>query len=164
MSSHNDAINIRASSADGTLLRFSTDLLNFLAKRGRGRAFHLSDWLQSLDEERLAHLRQLADTALHDAKSIGIAVEDLLSVVIHALAAERRVETVSFSEAQIGEYVSLLGLLATLERLRRKGLLTYESFMSIELDAANAVVLDKNAMGQAGDIETQIAQIKRNWH
>ncbi len=33
----------------------------------------------------------------------------------------------------------MLHLLATLERLRRRGLLSYESFMSIEPDAANAV-------------------------
>jgi hypothetical protein len=162
MFSHRDAFKLRVTTADGTPLRFSSNLLNFLARQARDRAFHLSDWLQSLDEDMLAHLRQLAEQALHDSKALGAAaVEDLLSLVLHALAAERRTDTLEFKEAQMGEYVALLGLLATLESLRRKGLLSYESVMSIELDAANTVVMDKEMMARSEAVE---AQIRRSWH
>ena len=44
-----------------------------------GFAFIKSDWLQSLDEDRLGHLQQLAETALHDPQAIGTALEDLVS-------------------------------------------------------------------------------------
>jgi len=50
----------------------------------------------------------------------------------------------------------MLHLLATLERLRRQGLLAYESVMSIELDAANAVILSQEAFAQADEIQRQM--------
>ena len=153
---HTDATEISVTRADGTPMRFSASLLSFLANRKKTRPFHLGDWLQSLDSEMLAHLRQLAKNALHDPPSVGAALEDLLSVIIHVLAAERQAETVSFSEEQIGEYIGMLHLLATLERLRRQGLLAYESVMSIEPDAANAVVLSQEAFAQADDIRRQM--------
>jgi len=56
---------------DGLLLRFSSNLLSFLASREDRRRFRLSDWLQSLDEDRLGHLQQLAETALHDPQANG---------------------------------------------------------------------------------------------
>lgn len=153
---HTDSTEISVTRADRTLMRFSSNLLSFLANRKKTRPFHLGDWLQSLDSETLGHLRQLAKNAFHDPPSVGTALEDLLSVVIHVLAAERQTETVSFSEEQIGEYLGMLHLLATLERLRRQGLLAYESFMSIEPDAANAVVLSQEAFAQADDIRWQM--------
>ncbi|MDD2766028.1 MAG: hypothetical protein PHE83_18855 [Opitutaceae bacterium] len=153
---HTDATEISVTRADGTPMRFSSSLLSFLANRKKTRPFHLGDWLQSLDSETLGYLRQLAKNALHDPPSVGTVLEDLLSVIIHVLAAERQTETVSFSEAQIGEYLGMLHLLATLERLRRQGLLSYESFMSIEPDAANAVILSQEAFALADEIKGQM--------
>jgi hypothetical protein len=151
-----DTTEVHVTRADGTPLRFSSNLLSFLANRKSPRHFHFGDWLQSLDGEMLGHLQQLAERALHDPKSAGTALEDLLSVIIHVLAAERQVETVSFSEDKIGEYMGMLHLVATLERLRRQGLLAYESVMSIEPDAANAVILSKEAFSLADEIEGQM--------
>jgi hypothetical protein len=128
-----------------------------LANRKSPRPFHFGDWLQSLDGEMLKSLRQLADQSLNDPPAVGAALEDLLAVIVHVLAAERQAEAVSFSEAQIGEYIGMLHLLATLERLRRRrGLLAYESVMSIELDAANAVILSQEAFAQADEIRRQM--------
>lgn len=156
MPPHTDATEVRLTRADGTPMRFSTNLLNFLANPKSPRPFHLGDWLQSLDGETLGHLRQLAKTALHDSPSVGSALEDLLSVVLLVLAAERQTEAVSFSEAQIGEYLGMLHLAATLERLRRQGLVAYESPISIEPDAANVVVLSREALAQEDDIRRQM--------
>ena len=114
MTAHSESIELRA---DGLLLRFSSNLLSFLASREDRRRFHLSDWLQSLDEDRLAHLQQLAETALHDPQAIGTALEDLVSVVLHALAAERQAVEVTFAQDELGRHVELLCMLATLERL-----------------------------------------------
>ena len=150
-----EATEVHVTRADGTPLRFSSSLLSFLANRKSPRPFHFGDWLQSLDGEMLKSLRQLADQSLNDPPSAGAALEDLLAVIVHVLAAERQAEAVSFSEAQIGEYIGMLHLLATLERLRRRGLLTYESVMSIELDAANAVILSQEAFAQADEIRRQ---------
>ena len=47
-------------------------------------------------------------------------------------------------------------MLATLERLRRKGLLSYESFMSIELGAPNTIVLSPEAFAHGEDIRRQM--------
>ena len=47
-----DALEIRAS-LDGVELRFSSNLMGFLANRKRGGRFHLGDWLQSLDGDML---------------------------------------------------------------------------------------------------------------
>ena len=151
-----DPIEINLNRADGTLQRFSSNLLSFLANRKSPRPFHFGDWLQSLDGEMLGHLQQLANQSLNDPQSVGTALEDLLSVIIHVLAAERQAEEVSFSEEQIGEYIGMLHLLATLERLRRQGLLAYENVMSIEPDAANTVILSKEAFSLADEIQGQI--------
>ena len=153
MTPHTESIELRA---DGLLLRFSSNLLSFLADREDWRRFHLSDWLQSLDEDRLGHLQQLAETALHDPQAIGTALEDLVSVVLHALAAERQALEVTFAEDELGKHVEMLCMLATLERLRRQGLLSYESFMSIELGAPNTIVLSPEAFAHGEDIRRQM--------
>ena len=148
-----ESIEIRA---DGLLLRFSSDLLSFLASRRGRQGFHLGDWLQSLDDDRLGHLQQLAEAALHNPQSIGIAVEDLVSVVLHALAAERQTLEISFKQDDLGRHVELLCMLATLERLRRRGLLSYDSVMSIELGAANSIILNPDALAHEDDIRRQM--------
>jgi hypothetical protein len=142
--------------ADGLLLRFSSNLLSFLANRDGWRRFHIGDWLQSLDGDMLGHLQQLAETALHDPQSIGSALEDMVSVVLHALAAERQAMEVSFRQDELGRHVELLCILTTLERLRRKGLLSYESVMSIELEAPNSIMLNPDALAHEGDIRRQM--------
>ena len=151
-----EATEVHVTRADGTPLRFSSSLLSFLANRKSPRPFHFGDWLQALDSEMLGHLQQLANQSLNDPQSAGAALEDLLSVIIHVLAAERQVETVSFDEEKIGEYMGMLHLVATLERLRRQGLLAYENVMSIEPDAANAVILSQEAFAQADEIRRQM--------
>ena len=67
----------------------------------------------------LGHLQQLAEIALHGSPAIGTAVEDLVLVVTHALAAERQADEVVFDKDELGRHVELLCMLATLERLRR---------------------------------------------
>ena len=153
---HTNATDIRVTRADGTLLRFSSNLLSFLANRKIPRPFHFGDWLQSLDGEMLGHLQQLANQSLYEPLSVGPALEDLLSVIVYVLAAERQAESVSFGEDKIGEYMGMLHLVATLERLRRQGLLAYESVMSIEPEATNAVILSKEAFSLADDIRRQM--------
>ena len=74
-----DKIEIRASLDDGTGLRFSSNLMSFLANRKDRGDFRLGDWLQSLDDDTLGHLQQLAETALHCPQAIGTALEDLVS-------------------------------------------------------------------------------------
>jgi hypothetical protein len=151
-----DATEIRMTRADGTPMRFSTNLLNFLANRNSPRRFHLGDWLQSLDGETLGHLRQLANTAQHDSPSVGSVLEDLLSVVLLVVANERQTETVSFTEEQIVEYLGMLDLAAALERLRRQGRLTCENPISIEPEAVNSVILSGEALAEADEIRRRV--------
>ena len=151
-----DKIEIRASLADGSGLRFSSNLMSFPANRKDRGDFRLGDWLQSLDDDTLGHLQQLAEMALYGSPSVGAALEDLVLVVLHALAAERQAEHITFGEEQLGRHVELLCMLATLERLRRRGLLAYANFMSLELDADNSIVLSPEAFEQEGDIRRQM--------
>ena len=150
-----DAIEIRAS-LGGVELRFSSNLMGFLANRKECGRFHLGDWLQALDGDMLGHLQQLAEMALYGSPSVGAALEDLVLVVLHALAAERQTEQITFGEEQLGRHVELLSMLATLERLRRRGLLAYADVMSMELDAANSIVLSPEAFAQEEDIRRQM--------
>ena len=152
-----DAIEIRAS-LDGMELRFSSNLMCFLANRKAGGRFRLGDWLQALDGDMLGHLQQLAEMALHGSPAIGTALEDLVLVVMHALAAERQAGEVVFDKDELGRHVELLCMLANLERLRRRGLLSYASAISIELDADNSFVLSPDAFAQGDDIRRQMAR------
>ncbi len=147
-----------ATNADGTHMRFTSNLLNFLANRGRSSKFHLSDWLQALDNEMLFHLRELARMTLDDPESMGTTVDDIVSLVIHILAAERQTIEVNFRKDQLGHYIGMLHHLVALERLRRNGLLAYKSFMSIEPEAANEVVIPQEAISQADAIRKEIMQ------
>ena len=153
-----DKIEIRASLADGSELRFSSNLMSFLANRKDRCDFRLGDWLQSLDDDTLGHLQQLAEMALYGSPSVGAALEDLVLVVLHALAAERQAEHITFGEEQFGRHVELLCMLAKLERLRRRGLLSYASAMSIELDADNSMVLSPGAFAMEDDIRRQMSK------
>ena len=153
-----DKVEFNATGADGTHMRFTSNLLNFLANRRIPRKFHLSDWLQALDNEMLYHLRELARMALDDPESMGTTVDDIVSLVIHILAAERQTVEVNFRKDQLGHYISMLHHLAALERLRRNGLLAYKSFMSIEPEAANEVVIPQDAIYQADEIRREIMQ------
>ncbi len=49
-------------------------------------------------------------------------------------------------------------MLATLERLRRRGLLSYASVISIELDADNSFVLSPDAFAQEDGMRRQVAR------
>ena len=146
-------------SIDGLHLRFSSSLLSFLADRTARHRFRMGEWLQSLDDDNLGHLQQLAETATQDRKPTGHAVdavEDMVSVVLHALAAERQTMAVAFSQDELGRHVELLCMLATLERLRRRGLLSYEGVMSIELDAPNPIVLNPDALALEPEIRREM--------
>jgi len=70
-----DAMVIRASLADGMGLRFSSNLMSFPANRKDRGDFRLGDWLQSLDDDTLGHLQQLAEMALYGSSSVGAALE-----------------------------------------------------------------------------------------
>ena len=152
-----DDIEIRAS-LDGVELRFSSSLMGFLANRKEGGRFRLGDWLQALDGGMLGHLQQLAEMAMQGSTVMGMAMEDLALVVIHALAAERQAGEVTFSADELGRHVELLCMLAKLERLRRRGLLSYASAMSIELDADNSMVLSPGAFAMEDDIRRQMSK------
>ncbi len=106
----------------------------------------------------LGHLQQLAEMALQGSPAMGMAMEDLALVVMHALAAERQAGEVIFNTDELGLHVELLCMLATLERLRRRGLLSYASVISIELDADNSFVLSPDAFAQEDDMRRQVAR------
>jgi hypothetical protein len=80
----------------------------------------------------------------------------MVSVVLHALAAERQAGKIAIKEGDLGLHVGLLCMLATLERLRRRGLLSYESVMSIELDAPNTIVMNPDALALEPEIRRQM--------
>ena len=152
-----DAIEIRTS-LDGVELRFSSNLMGFLANRKECGRFHLGDWLQALDWDMLGHLPQLAEMGVQGSPAMGMAMEDLALVAMHALAAERQAGEVIFNTDELGRHVEQLCMLATLERLRRRGLLSYASVISIELDADNSFVLSPDAFAQEDGMRRQVAR------
>jgi len=147
-----DSNEILALSLEGQTLRFSSSLMSFLSTRPPRQGFVLGDWLQALDGEMLEHLSTLSETALHNPKSLELALQDLLAVVVFALAAERKAAGVELSTGQIHDGLVTLGIAAGLEGLRRKGVVEFEGPLSIEPDAATAVRFSKEGLGDAGDI------------
>ena len=142
-------------------MRFSESLVGYLVNRKRREGFRLGEWMESLDDEMLAHLQQLSATLMHSPESLGTAVDDFLALILSALAAERQTQAISFGVEQINEYFGMLGMIASLERLRRDGLISFRHPLSIEPDADNTVTVSKEAHAQAQDI---MAKLRRGFH
>lgn len=110
---------------DGTQsvgLPFTLNLTGFLANRTESTAFRLDKWLQSLDGESLERMRRHVGqiTDADPSESIGDdKYGDILVVVIRALAAERQTIEVIISPDELFSRISLLGILATMEQVRR---------------------------------------------
>jgi hypothetical protein len=147
-----DSDEILALSLEGQPLRFSSSLMSFLSHRPGRQGFVLGDWLQALDGEMLEHLSMLSETALHNPQSMELALQDLLAVVVYAVAAERKAMGVELSTGQIHDGLVMLGIAAGLEGLRRKGVVEFETPLSIEPDATTAVRFTKEGLAGAGDI------------
>jgi hypothetical protein len=143
----------QATGTDGQAMRFSSSLMVFVANNGQG-GFHLSDWLQSLDGETLFHLREHARMALDNPEPKAEVMSDILAVVIYAVSIERQASEVTLSIEQLGQHIDMVHNAAALERLRRKGLLSYE-VISIDPEAENRVFFPDEAASLADEVRRE---------
>jgi hypothetical protein len=107
-----------------------------------------------LDGDALYHLRELARMAMDDPESMGEAMSDILAVVLNAVSAERQTLQMTFSIDQLGRHIEMLHHAAALERLRRKGLLSYES-ISIDPEGKNVVFFPDEASSLADEVRRE---------
>ena len=145
-----DPVQVRITTPGGHRLRFSESLISFVANRTgpeRRLGFRLGDWLASLDGDTLVHLAALSDQALLGGEPPAPAGEDLLSVAIHAAAAERGADEVMVDEAAARAWLAALCVASALEGMRRDGLVEFGGRASIDgADAAVAIAFTAKGM------------------
>jgi hypothetical protein len=144
----------QATGADGQAMMLSSSLMAFVANNGGQGGFHLSDWLQSLDGGTLFHLRERARMALDNPEPKAEVMSDILAVVIYAVSIERQAAEVTLSLEQLGQHIDMLHNAAALERLRRKGLLSYE-VISIDPEAENRLFFPDEAASLADEVRRE---------
>ena len=128
---------VRAETADGQPLRFTQSLIAYIANRSEAqwrRGFRLGDWLATLDGDTLAHLVELSGQAAAGQELPPPAGEDLLSVAVHALSAEKAVRRVKYSQSLQQGWLVAICAAATLEGFRRDGLVEYDGRASMETE------------------------------
>ena len=143
---------VRIGTPDGHRLRFSESLIAFVVNRPedeRRRGFRLGDWLASLDGDTLGHLGLLSEQAMLGGEPPAPAGDDLLSVALHAAAAERGVRQVKFDEETAQGWLAALCVGSTLERFRRDGLVVFDGRTSIERPPADVTFTAKGMAWQA---------------
>jgi len=146
---------------DGVSMRFSESLMRFLADPGnQHRPFLLGDWIGSLDDETLSHLTTLSDQAAVDLDALGQQIQDLLLVVVTAVAAEKQALEVPLSPELLGDYFETLCLATRLERFRRAGWLILHSPLSIDGHQDAAITLTERGL-EEGFLRSDS---KRYWH
>ena len=92
--------------------------------------------------------------ALDNPEPNAVAMSDILAVVIYALSIERQSAEVTLSMGEIGRHIDMLHHAAALERLRRKGLLSYE-VISIDPEAENRLFFPDEAASLADEVRRE---------
>lgn len=151
-------------------MRFSESLTQFLlsqgqpSRHGQGN-FRLGDWVTTLDDTRLEHLQKLAGEANRGQNLSAPWIEDLLFVVLQALAAERGIWTLPLRPETLPtpglEHFGVLYLAASLERLQRFGLLKLKR--PISMDPMGEIEMDGNSHFIAHGPEI-LERLKRGFH
>lgn len=116
---------------EGAPMRFSKSLMEFLANRkNKAAAFYLGHWLASIQDDHLEQLRVLAKQFMDGVEELYL--DDIISVCIHAMAAERRKPQVKLAPSEIQEWVGTLYVASSLDSYRRRGWVQLESTLSIK--------------------------------
>lgn len=112
-------------------MRHSESLIAFLGNRkNKAAIFYLGHWLAAIEDDALEQLRSLSKQFMDGA--IGKATDDVLSVGIHAMAAESRKPQLKLAPAALEQLVGTLYIAASLESYRRRGWLELEATLSIK--------------------------------
>ena len=155
-------VSVKIHSPDGVPMRFSESLIAFITDpHRRSHPFVLGDWIESLDDETLSQLQVLSNQATVDAASLGDAVQDLLLMVITAVAAEKQVREVPVSPERLVDYFGALYLATSLERFRRAGWLILHSPLSMDADKEVSITLTERGLQEGPQ---QWEDVKRFFH
>ena len=123
--SKGDEIDDRISHPGRPDMRFSESLANFLIHNGKkATQFRTMHWVIELSDDSLGHLKQLAETFLHDGPDEYL--DDMVQASIFAVGAESQTK-ISLDEVtpnDIYEWVTALRIIVALEGMRRSGLVT----------------------------------------
>ena len=155
-------VSVKIHHPDGVPMRFSESLIAFITgPHPRAYPFVLGDWLQSLDDATLSQLQALSDRAMRDATSLGDAVQDLILVVVTAVAAEKQVREVPISPERLLDYFGALYLATSIERFRRAGWLILHAPLSIDADKQVSMTLTERGLREGPQ---QWEDVKRLFH
>jgi hypothetical protein len=134
---------------DGIKFPFTENLVRFLLERPhKHKPFFLGQWLESLGDAQLDRLASLAEQELlnyaSDAPVDTGGGEDLMGVVVHALAVETRNRRVSMEEYPA--HLGALCLVAALEEARRAGWITLKGVFSLADPARGVAEITEKGM------------------
>ena len=114
----------------GVKMHHTESIISFLAKRqNKASQFYLGHWLESILDEELEQLRILIKQFINGAQNIYI--DDVVSIIINAMAAEKRNPKVNVSLHSLASQVESLYISASIESYRRRGWLELDSTLSI---------------------------------
>jgi len=142
-----EGVTVSITHPDGIALSYTENLVRFLVNRPRKHLpFFLGHWLETLGDAQLERFVSLAEQevlnfAADEPVETGCG-EDLMGVVIHAIAVETRSQEVSMEQYTLR--LGLLYSLAAMEEARRAGRITVEGVFSLaEPSRAVATLTDK---------------------
>lgn len=144
-----DRITVSIDHPDGIKLPFTESLVRFLVnRRDKRRPFFLGHWLAALDGAELGRLVSLAeDITLNLAAGVegaseGEGGDDLMGVLLHALAAETG--KMGFDPEDYPAQMGGLYFMGSLEEARRAGWIVLEGALSLaEPSRGVATITDK---------------------
>lgn len=122
---------VRLNHPAGALMRRSESLATFLRLRVKdSKPFFLGDWLMTISDDALLHLRSLTTRARGGDNSPS--TDDLLVVALTAQAAEL-VQAEHHVDEEVGiQWIDILHAAAAIEDYRRKGWLILDKPLSIQ--------------------------------
>lgn len=129
-------------------MRFSESLIQYLVNRlNKAEPFLLGQWLESLTSDELESLKLLSKEFFNGSESSF--VDDILSVILTAVVAETRNNSVEMDPERVTEWGFTLATAASLESFRRKGYLDIFAPLSIDPHATNHIRVTELGMAES---------------
>lgn len=126
-----DDIRVRIQHPNGVVMRFTVNILEFLANRhNQADSFYFGLWLESLVDDEVEQLQFLAKQFMDGAEDKYL--DDVMSVALHAITAEIGKPTLEFSPEYISSLIGLIYVHTSIELYRRRGWVVIESSLSID--------------------------------
>ena len=136
MTSQDETHDLQIIHPDGRPMALSENLTKFLRSRpNKAKPFFMAHWLETLTEDELSTIAAgaapIAGTPSGRDAPEHPSTDDVVSVALSLMAAERRTLKLTATPDRIIEWCRMLMLASSMEKFRRCGWVTFASPMSI---------------------------------